>query len=238
MKRNKIFLNLFFIGLFFSSTSFSQNAVKITGRAYDKANKNLPLPRLMIINKRTNQGIFADEESKFALTILPADTIIFSAIGYKVKTVCFYDSVIKKQYYYEVALQKLELTLPEVSVFADRNLNEIQRDIDRLGVSKRYSTEGVDAVSSPVTALYERFSKIEKSKRRVAEWENEDLKKDILRDLLHMYVKYEIIDLQDDEFDAFIKYLNLSDDFIRNSTQFELITAIKGRYESFKYRWK
>ena len=135
-------------------------------------------------------------------------------------------------------MSKLYFELKEVSVFANRGLNEIQNDIDKLGVKKSYNTTGANALESPITALYERFSKFEQSKRKVAEWENEDLKRDILRYLFRLYVKNEVIDLKDDEFDAFIKYLNLNDEFIKNASQFELVMAIKGKYESFKYRWK
>jgi hypothetical protein len=193
---------------------------------------------LMIINKRTNHGVFADAEGKFKLSLLSTDTLIFSAIGFKVKRMCLKDSIIRNPYYVEVGLQKLQYDLKEVSVFAQRNLNEIQKDIDKLGIKKRYTLEDVDAIESPVTALYERFSKFGRSKQKVAEWENEDLKLDILRDLFRLYVKYDIIDLNDDDFDEFVKYLNFSDEFIRNATQFELVMAIKGKYESFKYRWK
>ncbi|CAN5485014.1 hypothetical protein BH10BAC1_BH10BAC1_14920 [soil metagenome] len=212
--------------------------VSISGKVYDSENVGLPLTRLMIINKRTNNGSFADADGIFSVSINTTDTIIFSAIGFKVKNVCFKDSLVNGHSNFSIGLQKLQFELKEVSVFANRSLNEIQNDIEKLGVKKTYSLEGVDAVSSPITALYERFSKFEKSKRKVAEWENEDLKRDILKDLFHLYVKYDVIDLQDDEFDAFVKYLNLSDEFIQNATQFELVMAIKGKYESFKYRWK
>jgi hypothetical protein len=86
--------------------------------------------------------------------------------------------------------------------------------------------------------LYERFSRFGKSKRLVAELENEDMKRDILKDMFRLFVKHDIINLNDEEFDAFIKYLNFSDEFMQNSTQLELIMAIKGKYETFKYRWK
>jgi hypothetical protein len=192
----------------------------------------------MIVNKRTNHGSFADAEGKFSLKIVPTDTIIFSAIGFKVRSICFKDSLGNGNSNFTIALSKLYFELKEVSVFANRSLNEIQNDIDKLGVNKTYNTSGANAFESPITALYERFSKFEQSKRKVAEWENEDLKRDILRDLFRLYVKNEVIDLKDEEFDAFIKYLNFDDEFIKNATQFELVMAIKGKYESFKYRWK
>lgn len=192
----------------------------------------------MIINKRTNNGIFADSEGKFSISALQTDTILLSALGFRQKRICLKDSIAKKQYNLYIPLDKLYFTLKEVSVFATRNLNEIQEDIDKLGIRKTYSVEGIDALESPITYLYERFSKFGESKRKVAEWENADLKRDILKDLFRLYIKHDIIDLSEDEFDAFIKYLHLSDEFMQNSTQLELTMAIKGKYESFKYRWR
>ncbi len=238
MKNNFYFILLLFFTLSFSSDTYSQTAVAITGKVYDKENSKLPLTRLMIINKRTNNGSFANSEGKFSLSIFPTDTIVFSAIGFKVRSICFKDSLKNGVTNFEIALSKLHFELSEVNVFASRSLSEIQKDIDKLGVDKSYSTSGANAFESPITALYERFSKFEKSKRKVADWENEDLKRDVLKDLFHLYVKYDVIDLKNEEFDAFIKYLNLNDDFIKNATQFELVMAIKGKYESFKYRWK
>lgn len=229
---------IFFITFFITISSYAQTATTISGKIYDKENSNLPLTRLMIINKRTNHGLFANADGQFSFSIYPTDTIIFSAIGFKVKNVCFKDSLLNGNSNFQIALSKLYFELKEVSVFANRGLNEIQNDIDKLGVKKTYTTSGVNAFESPITALYERFSKFEQSKRKVAEWENEDLKRDILRDLFRLYVKNDVIDLKDDEFDAFIKYLNLNDEFIKNASQFELVIAIKGKYESFKYRWK
>ena len=226
-----------FLSLCFYLQIVAQTTITVNGQAFDKESR-LPLSRLMIINERTNQGIFADAEGKFSISAKQSDTILFSAVGFLIKKICLKDSIFKKKYYVEVSLLKLQYTLKEISVFASRNLNEIQKDIDKLGVKNNYSIEGLNSFESPITFLYERFSKFGRSKQKVAEWENEDLKRDILKDLFRLYIKYEIIDLDDKEFDAFIKYLNLSDEFIQNSSQFELVMAIKGKYESFKYRWK
>ncbi len=230
--------NITFILLFVCENAFSQNTITITGIAYDKNDNKLPLPKLMIINTRTNNGLFADAEGKFSITARQTDTILFSSIGFLIKKICLKDSVPKKQYNIEVPMLKLQYTLKEISVFATRDLSDIQKDINKLGVKHDYLVEGLNGFASPITYLYERFSKRERSKRNVAEMENEDLKRDVLKDLFRLYVKHEIIDLTDEEFDAFIKYLNFSDDFIQNASQFELTMAIKGKFESFKYRWK
>jgi hypothetical protein len=233
---HSFFCKTFFIVFFFflPRISSAQTTIKISGRAFDKENSFLPLPRLMIINKRTNTGTFADAEGKFDLTALQADTLLFSIIGYHTKKVCLKDSVLKKQYYIEVEMQKLQYTLKEISVFGTRTLNDIDKDIRRLDSTRRsrYYKE-INGLESPITYLYERFSKFGKSKQKVAEWENEDLKRDILKDLFRLYVKNEIIDLTEEEFDAFIEYCNLSEEFIKTASQFELVMAIKGKFEAF-----
>lgn len=237
MAKHAIILIFFSLYLLFCfETTNAQNTI-IYGQAYDKETK-LPLPKLMVINTRTNNGFFADAEGKFSVLLQQTDTLMLSAVGFKVKKVCLKDSVYKKEYDVTIPLEKLYFTLKEVSVFAPRSLNEIQKDIDKLGVKRTYTTQNIDAISSPITYLYERFSKFGQSKQKVAEWENEDLRRDVLKDLFRVYIKHDIIDLSEEEFDAFIKYLRLSDEFIMNATQFELVMAIKGRYESFKYVWK
>ncbi len=225
-------LTLLFL-LFISFSHSAQTTVKISGRAFDKENDKLPLPRLMIINIRTSNGVFADAEGKFAISAYQTDTLLFSVIGYNTKKVCLKDSIIKPQYYIEVNLQKTRIVLKEISIFAPRTLRDIDKDIAMLDSTRRSRYKDIDALSSPITYLYERFSKFGKSKQRVAEWENEDLRRNVLKDLFRLYIRHEIIDLNEDEFDAFITYCNLSEEFIKNSTQLELVNAIKGKYEAF-----
>jgi hypothetical protein len=213
----------------------AQTVINITGQAFDKENNNLPLPKLMIINKRTNNGSFADAEGKFSINAYQSDTILFSVIGYQTKKICLKDSIIKKQYHIEIEMQKLQYTLKEISVFGTRSLSDIDKDIAKLDSTRRKrSYQDINAIESPITYLYERFSKFGKSKQKVAEWENEDLKKDILKDLFRLYVKNDIIDLSEEEFEAFIIYCNLSEEFIKTASQFELVMAIKGKYEAFE----
>ena len=236
MRIMRICVPFIFFFCFFISPLFlhAQTTITITGQAFDADNTKLPLPKLMIINTRTNNGLFADAEGKFSFTAFQTDTILFSAIGFKAKKICMRDSVAHPHYYIEIKLQHLVFTLKEVSVFAPRTLGEIDRDIAKLDSSKRYSSyENINGLESSITYLYERFSRFGKSKQKVAEWENEDLKRDILKELFRLYIKNDIITLNEDEFESFIVYCNLSEEFIKHASQFELVMAIKGKYATF-----
>lgn len=232
-------INIIFLFLCSSVFCVAQKTIIISGQAYDKESK-LPLPRLMVINKRTGNGTFADSESKFSISARQTDTILFSAVGFKLKKICLRDSLDGDRFYVMIPLEKLYYTLKEVSVFAPRTLNEIDKDISALDSIRSFNRNfhDINAAESPITYLYERFSKFARSRQKVAMWENEDLKRSILKDLFRIYIRHDIIALNEEEFDAFIRYCNLSESFIKNATQFELVMAIKGKYESFKYRWK
>ena len=88
-------------------------------------------------------------------------------------------------------------------------------------------------LQSPITALYQAFSKKEKAKRWIAEQEYKDNQRKVVKELLRLYVSYKIIDLNESEFDDFIAFLNLNSHFLKTATEMELIVFIKDKYEHF-----
>jgi hypothetical protein len=87
---------------------------------------------------------------------------------------------------------------------------------------------------SPITFLYQQLSKKEASKRVVAELKNEDRRRDLLKELFQIYVDYQIIDLTTEEFDDFITYLNVSDEFLIQSSQYEFLVYVKERFRDYQ----
>lgn len=233
-------LLLFALPLIIGGASFQltgQTNIRLLAQVFDGESK-LPIPNVMVVNKRTNIGVFSTNEGVVDLNIRKSDTLLLSSLGYFVKSLTFKDSAEKNNYTVIITLNKLSYTLREVTVYPVRSLNQIEKDLNNIGLKSTYSVQGIEALQSPITYLYERFSRFGRSKQKVAAWENEDLKRDLLKELFRLYIRYDIIDLSDAEFDAFIKYLNFSDDFIKNASQLELVLAIKGKYESYKHRWK
>ena len=91
----------------------------------------------------------------------------------------------------------------------------------------------MNALQSPITALYQEFSRRERSKRLVAELVNEDKKRAILQELLKKYVEYDIINLNPEAFDDFIEFCSVPDDVIKGLTQYEFLVYIKRKYELY-----
>ncbi len=217
--------------------AFGQDTVAIAVNVYQN-DADLPLPPVIVVNKRTKTGAYYTS-NRFKTNMLYSDTLLLSVYGFRFKEISLHDSLLKKEYKINVVLEQLNIVLDEVKVYPNKSLNRINLDKSKLGYFEpNYTVVGINAAASPITYLYERFSKFAKSKRKVALWESEDLKRRVLKDLFRIYIKYDIMDLNDEEFDDFINYLNFTDEFIREASQLELVLAIQGKYKTFKYRWK
>lgn len=198
----------------------------------------MPVGNVIIINKRLKLGAFGKSDGTFRIECRKTDTLSITSLGYLSRTICFIDSAIKPLYTPKVFLDQRVYDLPTVEIFAPRDLEQIQADIMKLGYNEKdFMLSGLNAAASPITFLYQQFSKRERSKREAAQLWNEDRKRELLKELFHHYVDYEIITLNEAEFDEFIDFLNVSDDFMKYSSQYDFLIYVRDRFSDFK-NWK
>ncbi|HEX5002072.1 MAG TPA: hypothetical protein VFW78_06225 [Bacteroidia bacterium] len=212
----------------------AQDTIHVKGYVYEKETHNA-VNNLMVVNMRSQEGGFVPTGGRLSLTILKTDTIIVAATGYTTMKLSFTDSAAKPEYNIRIVMKRLEITLKPVEIFTQRDLEEIQKDIETLGYDEHdYMIGGASAFESPITYLYEQFSRRERNKREVAEMRNNDRRRALLKELFRKYVDNDIIQLKDEEFDDFIDFCRVSDDFIKSSTQYDFIMYIKKRYELYR----
>lgn len=193
------------------------------------------LYQVIVINQRTSAGLLAQPDGYFTVDCLQTDTLLVTASGFAVKKVCFRDSAVRKEFHITVKLDSIHYSLSEVKVYPTKSLRDVNNDRNTLGqIPNTDSYQDINAISSPISYLYERFSRIEQSKRKVAELEDEEKRRQVLKDLFHIYIRHDIISLSDDQFEKFIDFCNFTDDFIKNSTDYDLVMAIKYKYDQFE----
>jgi tyrosyl-tRNA synthetase len=124
--------------------------------------------------------------------------------------------------------------LKEMVIKPLKTLSQIREEREALAMRETRLVTGVDVLQSPITALYQTFSKKEKNKRWIAEQEFKDNKRKVVQELLRLYVASDIIELNEDEFDDFISFLSLSETFLKTSTEMELYLFIKDKYDHYK----
>lgn len=216
----------------FAQSDSTDTKLVVTGKIID-ADTWAGIANLMVLNKSTGKGSFGLMDGSFRITIGRTDTLIFGGVGYY-NTQKSFGNETGDTVDILVELRPRVYELEPVTVITERDLDEIYEDIEDLGYDEKdYRVSGVDAISSPITFLYQMFSKTERSKRLVHEMENEDRKRELLKELFVKYVKYDIIDLDDEEFDAFIDFLYVPDEFLQASSQYEFIVFIKSQYDMY-----
>ena len=221
---------IFFLTLILTNSSFAQR-VFLFGKVFDIEYPTIPLQQLMVVNQQSQMGIFGNNDNSFQIQINKNDTLIISALGYARKKVCLKDSAALNEFHINIGLSRLSYDLSEITVRRQRELRQISEDIKKLGYNKKdHKLTDVDAWESPITALYQSFSKREQSKRALAQMINNDNRRAVLKDLLYLYNLTELIKLHDSEYNDFIDYLNLNDQQMQAMSDYDLALFIRDRY--------
>ena len=212
--------------------NYNDSLITIIGRVVDTT-KYVSFYNVMIVNKTAGKGIFGSYDGTFKITVKKTDLVGLSVTGYKTQYLSFKNKRHKKVYDVTVYLDMLSFTAKKVVVTPYKTLDELKKE--RASIAKREvpTVTISSAFSSPITALYIAFSKREKTKRLIANMEYEDQKRNVVKEILRLYVHNDIIDLEDEEFDAFITFLNLNEHFLKTAKDYDLITYIKYKYEHF-----
>lgn len=225
--------------ILWGSIGFSQKAdyndslITINGTVKD-TNYAVGFYNLVVMNKTVGKGIFGEYDGTFSISVKKSDEIGVSVVGYQTIYLSFKDSAYKKSYDIDLYIETIEFVGEEVVVKPLKTLEELKEE--RSNISKREVpvVTVTNAIQSPITALYVAFSKREKTKRKVAEMEYRDSQSDIVKEILHLYVHHDIIELEYADFEEFVVFLNLNPEFLKTATDYELITYIQSKFEHFQ----
>ena len=226
-KNNRI---LFYLLILISSYGFGQNLIKGIVTEPDSVT---PMPFVYVINAESGQGQMSDGNGKFAIFANEKDSIIFSFIGYvrlKIAAAKLYKGIYKET---KVVMVETAYKLNQVIV-SDFKLKPYEKDYMKR-VIQGSKTTAINAMQSPISALYMQFSQKGKEQRKLAKiFENifiqEAVAKKFNAEILRKLTGDETID-----FERFRKYCYyLSNDFIINHDGYELYYRVMDCY----YRWK
>ncbi len=208
--------------------------ITVRGNVFDR-NDSLAAPSAIILNKRTSTGQTSSPGTFFSITGLKTDTFLITSGGYEVRRFCFADSILKESYTIRIGLQLKINTLTPVAIYPIKDLGQIQKE--RAAIEKEQTRQAlgvVGAVSSPITYLWEHYSREGRSRETVAILENEDRKREILKDLFRTYARVGVIEMEEEEFDAFIAYLNIPEEFLRSASDYDLAVMIRHKFLQYR----
>lgn len=226
----KYYHTLFLLAVFFSFHSYGQTVVKGVVTEPDSIT---PMPFVYVINAETGQGQMSDGNGKFMVIAGDRDSIIFSFVGYarlKIPAIKLFTAVYKEC---KVVMVETTYKLNSV-VVSDFKLKPYEKDYMKR-VIQGSKTTVVNAMQSPITALYMQFSQKGREQRKLAQifediFTKEEVAKKFNAETLRRLTGDDKID-----FEKFSKYCYyLSDDFILTHDGYELYTRVMDCYK----RWK
>lgn len=219
--------------LLLSSHAFAQPCTRVwlKGKVEDTLNKHTFL-NLMVVNTSTGKGVFGQPDGTFGVYVGNNDSIVLSVKGYERygfrvvgDSSCHFDVY--------AVVEKKARQIDEVVIKPLKSIQQIKEERADLALRETRTITGIEAFQSPITALYQRFSKKEQSKALVAQKEYEDSKEEIVQELLRLYVSYDIIKLNNEDFIDFIRFMSMDENFLKTASDLELITFIKDKLEHY-----
>jgi len=215
--------------------SYAQNCkeVNLWGGLKDTTAKKPGFYNVFIVNKSAGRGVFGKPDGTFSITVNPGDSLYFTVTGYEtIKMKVIADSSCRHEFH--TFLRLVEYKKDEVVVYPVKTLTQIKEERERLAQTETRIVTGYQSLQSPITALYQEFSRRERMKKKVAELQYQDQMEMVVKELLRVYVSYDILELEEEEFLDFIIFLNLNEEFLKNASDYDLIVYIKEKYIHFR----
>ena len=176
-----------------SARAQAQNTVRVSGSVAE-ARSRLPVPGATVQVQRTRRGVVSGTTGEFSLDALPTDTILFRALGFKAQRMALGGTGLS-QLVVRVLLARDSVQLGNVQVTADRPdraiINRALRNIKRpkppvvsgvkrppkpkplFAVDSTAPKAPIPTIASPLSLLYDQFSREGKQRRKMEQLEAE-----------------------------------------------------------------
>ncbi|MBD2769844.1 carboxypeptidase-like regulatory domain-containing protein [Hymenobacter sp. BT664] len=168
-------------------------SVRVSG-SVSEARTQLPIPGATVRVQRTRRGVATSTTGEFAVDAQPTDTILFRALGYKEQQLRL-GGMGLSQLVVRIQLVRDSVRLGEVQVTADRPdraiINRALRNIKRpappvvsgvkrppkpqplFAVDSTAPRAPVPTIESPVSLIYDQFSRAGKQRRKMEQIESQ-----------------------------------------------------------------
>jgi hypothetical protein len=191
------------------------------------------MPFVYIINKATGNGTMSDNAGNFYLKAGDKDTLVVSFVGFvrmKIPVTKLHPNangevtiVMKKIIY---ALGPVTVTSFKIKPYEREKMEKVIQDA---------KIKPVNAISSPITALYDQFSKRGKEQRKLAAIFEQVFIDELVNQKINAEVVRKLTGDENIDYERFRKYcFALTDYYVLNHDGYDLYYKVMECY----YRWK
>ncbi len=209
---------------------FSQTVIK--GKVLEPDSLT-PMPFVYVINKKTGNGGMSNAEGKFTIAVEKEDTLIFSYVGYAKQFIAVSGLKQNSEGECNIIMRNRIIKLPEVTIstfsYKPYEKEHMYRIIEQSKIAP------IDAVQSPITAMYMQFSRRGKEIRKLAKIYNEILIEEQVSKKINPEIVRKITGDENIDYEAFRRYcIELSDYYILQHEGYELYNKVNQCYKRYK----
>lgn len=149
---------LFNISILFSLFVSAQcETVLFKGKVYDTL-RTQSFYNMMIVNRTTGKGVFGQPNGQFSVYVGNGDSITISVKGYDlINTIVVADENCRYTKNFPIIGKPFEFE--DVVVRPIKSLEQIKEEREALVMVETRTVTGLEVIQSPITALYQAFSR-------------------------------------------------------------------------------
>lgn len=213
----------------------AQRTYQLSGVILDSDSVTV-IPFAYVINLNTGNGAVSNYDGKFTIIGKDSDTIMFSYLGYTKKSIAIKsirNTSDSTKAYLRVVLAKTFYNLDVFNVTAFK-IKPYEREYMNRVINRPRST-GVDALQSPISALYDAFSHKGRANQKLADLYEQMLIDEMVEQKFNPEILRKLTGDETIDFAKFKKYCyNINDYFIISNDGYDLYAPIMDCYR----RWK
>ncbi|MBK7764090.1 MAG: hypothetical protein IPI46_12225 [Bacteroidetes bacterium] len=212
-----------------------QAQILVKGIVLDSFNR-AALVSVSIENLQTHQGCLSNEKGEFSIEAKLGDALIITHIGYtrKIHILRAGDDLMRLKIYLNIRSSSLK------PVIIKRGPTEYQKDsADRASLYKKaFEYEQTKSVFSPVTSVYQKFSKKYKSLRKFQDQIIDNEKQKFIDTRYTPELVSSLTKLQDDELAEFMNAYPMEFDYARVASDLEIKMWVKYNFQDYEKKKK
>jgi len=222
----------------------------LSGEVFSKID-SLPIPNVHIVNLQSGRATTSNSNGVFALSANETDTIRITAIGYYDGYIYLKDFDFKEEVHLNIFLQLQVYELDSTTVYSFMSKEEFKKqflemepyedsiylnlpDLGEWSVVGGPGTGAGMTIKGPITAIYNAFSKKAKYERQYKALLVSEKRKAIAEKKYNAEFIMRITGLAgDDEVNEFMRFCNLTDQYVIAVTEYELAQAVEDCYAEY-----
>ncbi len=239
MRCSILLLAYIFFSLLFPKAKAQDSLVTIKGKVTHDVNTGFN--DMLIVNMSKGKGVFGNLDGTFEIQTHKNDLIKISCRGYKTISITMRDSVLKPEYFVSLKLSLLEIIQEQAVIIRPApSVEELKKTQSEIGTYQYKPLVGtpLEMFFSPITALYQLFSKKEAEKQKYAMFMSQKQLEDYIAGVTRYLMKSGLIDLTEEELPRFIARCPINEDFAKQASLYEVSTVINACYKEYAKRYK